>query len=383
MSVNNQAIIHDAVTLDAVIIGGGIAGLFALAKLLRAGYRVVLLEQSALGNGQTLKSQGIIHGGTKYALRGKPTAAQRQIAHLPTFWRQCLAGEGEFDLSACRVLAEHHSLWAMPTLSSRVTGFFASKAMQSHVTVLTGSEKPNGLSHPDCCGRFYRLDEPVLDVRSLLDVFVAQYGRFILTDCEIEYNGHAVSARRGDQTWLFHADKRMVTAGQGNADFAEQQLRPLQMVYVRVPKTFGRVFVHVLAASDKPRLTITTHDSDRTDEYIWYLGGNLAEKGAALSADKTIALAEAELAAIFPWLDFSSLAFNTVVINRAEGIANGKRPDTPMISVNGDTLVAWPTKLAMAPMLADELLARLPPPQTKQTKSWPAFPPARVGHFPW
>ncbi len=123
--------------LDVVIIGGGIAGLFTLAKCLNRGYRAVLLEKHALGGGQTLKSQGIIHGGTKYALLGKMTEAQRQIAGMPAYWRACLAGQGDVDLSGCRVLADKQCMWAMPQLSSRITGFFASKMMKSRVETLT------------------------------------------------------------------------------------------------------------------------------------------------------------------------------------------------------------------------------------------------------
>ena len=58
------------VTVDVLIIGGGIAGLWTLACLQKAGYKAVLLESQSLGHGQTRYAQGIIHGGTKYALSG-------------------------------------------------------------------------------------------------------------------------------------------------------------------------------------------------------------------------------------------------------------------------------------------------------------------------
>src|SRR5690606_19834973 len=58
--------------LDAVVIGGGIAGLWVLDRITAAGYSSLLLERAALGARQTIASQGIIHGGAKYEAEGKP-----------------------------------------------------------------------------------------------------------------------------------------------------------------------------------------------------------------------------------------------------------------------------------------------------------------------
>lgn len=399
----------ETIHVDAVIIGGGISGLFTLAKLINRGYRAVLLEKGALGDGQTLKSQGIIHGGSKYALLGKTTEAQRQIAAMPSYWRACLNGNGEVDLSACQVLADKQLMWAMPNLSGRVTGFFAGKMMKSRVEALhhaNGANPllPTALRHRDCRGHFYALDEPVLDVRSLIAALVAKYGDYILSNCETEItdnnnscnsNGDTLStvyASRDGARWHFSADKIFITAGQGNADFAEQQLRPLRMVYARVPKAFGKLFVHVLETSDKPRLTISAYDSSaknngggdsNNDEWIWYLGGNLAEKGASLSAAATVALAKRELTDIFPWLNFTHVAIDSFLVNRAEGLADGKRPDTPTIVENGNQYIAWPTKLALAPMLADSLLAKMPPPRSDGKAMPVLFPTPTIGDFPY
>jgi len=87
-------------SVDISIFGGGIAGLWALARLRQAGYQAVLFQQGAFGGVQTLASQGIIHGGSKYALTGKLTAASQAIADMPGIWRDCLSGTGELDLSA-------------------------------------------------------------------------------------------------------------------------------------------------------------------------------------------------------------------------------------------------------------------------------------------
>ena len=68
--------------VDAVIVGGGIAGLWTLARLRAEGFNAVLLEDEALGAGQTRYAQGIIHGGTKYALTGKLTASSEAVSNL-------------------------------------------------------------------------------------------------------------------------------------------------------------------------------------------------------------------------------------------------------------------------------------------------------------
>ena len=58
------------------------------------GYHAILLERQALGSGQTVQAQGIIHGGGKYALRGvRDFAAVRATSLMPERWRRSIAGE--------------------------------------------------------------------------------------------------------------------------------------------------------------------------------------------------------------------------------------------------------------------------------------------------
>lgn len=362
---------HQPIAVDVVVVGGGIAGLFTLAKLQQAGYRAVLLEKSALGSGQTGYSQGIIHGGSKYALLGKKTAAQQRIAGMPKYWRACLAGRGDIDLSACRVLADRQLMWALPTLSSAVSGFFAGRSMQSRVQKLTADKLPLSLQHPACKGQFYALDEPVLDVVSLLRVFAEGCGRSIITDCTVTVSKDnndndndgttLITASTEQQQWQFKARKLIFTAGEGNADYTEhQQIRPLHMLTAVVPKEFGRLYVHVLEASDKPRLTITSYahpDDERL--LVWCIGGNIAEKGVNYSREQQIEQARRELSAVFSWQDWGAVAIDSFRINRAEGSCDGKRPVAPTIVEQDDYLLAWPTKLALAPMLAEQLCQKI------------------------
>ena len=97
--------------LDVAIFGGGVAGLWTLHRLRKLGYSAV-----------SIASQGILHGGTKYALTGKQTASSEAVAAMPAIWKSCLAGEGPIDLSNVKVLADNQLLWTSKNLGSKLTG---------------------------------------------------------------------------------------------------------------------------------------------------------------------------------------------------------------------------------------------------------------------
>src|SRR5690606_34218465 len=129
---------QQSLSTDILIVGGGVAGLWLNARLRQAGYASLLVESASLGGGQSLKSQGIIHGGAKYALHGALTGASEAIADMPRRWREALAGNGELDLSGVRLLSDAHYLWSPGTLAGNLTSFFASKAVRSRVDQVKG-----------------------------------------------------------------------------------------------------------------------------------------------------------------------------------------------------------------------------------------------------
>ena len=51
---------------DVVVIGGGINGVGAAQAIAAAGYRVLVLEKTALAAGTSSKSSKLIHGGLRY-----------------------------------------------------------------------------------------------------------------------------------------------------------------------------------------------------------------------------------------------------------------------------------------------------------------------------
>ena len=381
-------------TTDIAIIGGGIAGLWLNARLRRQGFHTLLLEQTQLGGVQSLCSQGIIHGGTKYALQGALTGSSEAIADMPARWRAALDGNGELDLRGVRLLSEAHYLWSPGTIAGNLTSFFASKAMRGRVDGVTGSELPPALQHPQFRGRVYRLAELVFDVPGLMRTLVEQAGDSLLHAPQIQpvFNaGRLQAIQTGD--YHIKAQKIVLCAGEGTEQLLErfglqqpkQQIRPLHMVVVK-GEVLQPIYAHCLGGGSKPRITITTHPAP-DGQWAWYLGGNLAEAdGVARDEAAQIAFAQSELRALMPWLDQSALQWRTLRVNRAEPAQSGLvRPDNAFLATAGDLWTSWPTKLALAPDLADRVLAELDKHDIRpgQHSSHDSLPRPPLGLAPW
>ena len=381
---------------DVVIFGGGVAGLWSLARLLDAGYRAILLESEKLGGVQTLASQGIIHGGTKYALTGKITGSSQAIAEMPSRWTGCLKGDGELDLSEVRVLSPNQFLWSTGNLASNITGFFAGKMMRSRMEPVGSSSIPEPFDHPDFRGNLYRLQEPVLDVHSLVEALVGYVGdhcrRVQPRQLKVDDRDSGVFSVTSEKADLeVRAGNLLFSAGSGNARLLElwqrdrpaMQQRPLHMLMLK--GDLPQVYAHCLGASANPRLTITSY-LDVDGKTIWYLGGQVAEQGVGREPEEQIARGKAELAELLPWIDFTSCQWSTLPVNRAEPLMPGnKRPDDCFLQQEGRVLTAWPTKLAFAPRLADKVLQALPAPSGKKLDHdmLQGLPFPAIGEPPW
>lgn len=356
------------ISTDVLIVGAGVAGLWLNARLRRQGYSTVLVERDSLGGGQTLKSQGIIHGGAKYALHGALTGASEAIADMPRRWREALAGSGELDLSGVRLLSEAHYLWSPGTLAGNLTSFFASKAVRGRVDQVKGEQLPPALQDRAFKGKVYRLAELVIDVPSLLDRLATLAGDSLLAGERIE------PLREGDELVGLRVDGReiraqrvVLSAGAGNAELLTalglsqpaMQTRPLHMVLAKGP-SLKPLYAHCLGGGPKPRVTVTTHPA-ADGQWVWYLGGDLAEAdGVAREPDAQVAAAKKEVASLLPWVDLSQVRWATLRVDRAEPAQSGLvRPDNAFLAEQQRLLVGWPTKLALAPDFADRVMASL------------------------
>ena len=184
-----------AINTDVLIVGAGVAGLWLNARLRRLGYSTVLVERASLGGEQTIKSQGIIHGGTKYALHGALTGASEAIADMPRRWREAINGSGELDLTGTRLLSDAHYLWSPGTLAGNLTSFFASKAVRGRVDQVKGEQLPPALQDRGFKGKVYRLAELVIDVPSLLANLAELAGDSLLA-------GERIEPLREGNSWL-------------------------------------------------------------------------------------------------------------------------------------------------------------------------------------
>jgi len=359
--------------LDALIFGGGVAGLWLLDELHRRSFRTLLIENRALGAGQTIASQGILHGGLKYALGGLLSGSAQAVGEMTDLWRQCLEGCAQPDLRGVRILSPCCYLWRTKALASKVGLTAARFGLRTPVAKVAPHERPPALAR--CPGDVLRVDEQVIEVGSLLRELAHRHNDHILKigdSNDVTFTtskpGHveSIELRREDSTMVLLLKPGVVifTAGEGNADLRRRvglpqdamQLRPLHMVMVRgsLPQLFGHC-----VDGNKTRVTITSV-VDTLGRTVWQVGGELAEKGVNMSTAELIEFARRELPSVLPAVDFTNTQWATYRINRAEGHdPRGARPEGPVWRREGSFITAWPTKLVLAPRLAELIVNSL------------------------
>ncbi len=363
---------------DALIIGGGIAGLWMLNRLRADGYDVMLLEKNKLGGGQTIASQGMIHGGIKYALNGNLNSASEAIADMPDHWKSCLAGNGDVDLTGTNILSEHYYMWPRNSLRSRFNAFLGSKALRAKVSKVDSKNYPDFFqSHIK--GPLYELLDIVLDVPSLLSCLCKNHQANIKLFSHdswwsIEKNADgefkSLSMQQGDEIFDIKAKHLIIASGEGSKEFInklipdtdlptnmQQQLRPLHMTIVKHEHPFP---IHVHCVADQltatPEVTITTHKC-KDGKSAWYLGGEIAESGATRTHEEQIKAAQNKLNELFPWCDLTNAQWHSFFINRAEALTkNGARPETASIHQYKNISLCWPSKLTLAPNLGQQIV---------------------------
>jgi glycerol-3-phosphate dehydrogenase len=386
--------------LDVVIFGGGAAGLWTLDAVVRRGASAVLLEARRLGAGQTIAAQGIIHGGLKYTLRGLLTASATEIRDMPQVWRECLAGRREPDLSDVRVRADHCHLWRTGSLASRAGMIGARFGLHVAPQNLAERDRPAALA--GCPGGVARLDEQVIAPDSLLKNLFQKHRRRIYqidaaggVSCTLDPGGGLRSVELAHPatgcSLSISARHVVLAAGEGNADLRRRfgrpegamQRRPLHMVLLRgdLPELNGHC-----VDGGTTRITVT---SDRCGDgrRVWQVGGQIAEKGVACDERTLLSQARHEIQAAIPGIDLTGVEWSAYRVNRAEGsTSGGLRPESVQLLVEGNVLTAWPTKLALAPVLAERIAETLAPfdgtaaAEDSELDDWPR---PEVAAFPW
>jgi len=373
-----------------VVLGGGVCGLWTLHALLSAGYDAWLLEKRALGDGQTIASQGILHAGAKYRLPGNATDASRAVADVQGVWREAMAGGegGVPDLSAMRVIDRRTVLWTRPTLGSAAAAAGAREVMRSEVRRLPRKQWPLGFESAPRGVRVYETAEAVLEPASLLGCLregvAGRVRQGEVVGLRASDDGVVVEIERAGSDGLEARPTRggsgervrvrcsavVLCAGEGNAALLDlagadgggmMQRRPLhQLVALSTPFALNG---HCLKLDlDKPELTVTTGELD--GRRTWYFGGGPAEDGVGRSAAEQVEAGRAAVRRCLPWVDQASFEWRVFTIDRAEGRHGGKRPDDAVAAWAGDggasrVLAVWPTKLVLAPRAASLVVERL------------------------
>lgn len=380
------------VQADIVIIGGGIAGLWLLDALHQAGFSAVVLNKGALGQGQSIAAQGIIHGGTKY-FAGETSVAD--LAAMPERWRASLTGQQGPDLRAAGTLADAMQMWLPPQFGGRILAGISRKFLRGQTRELGPGDRPAVLpTGPG--GNLFNLDETVIDVPKVLAALQSLHPaciRELPEGAEIDLAEHTDGIKVAAGPITIQAQRVVLTAGAGNeALLAEAglnqipcQRRPLQQIIIggmALP-----LYLHCVGKSSKPLATITSHP-DGIGGYYWYVGGLLAEQGVTQTPEQLIRTAKAELARLLPGADFAQATWATHRVDRAEPASRGGLlPGSALARGHGAVIVGWPTKLALAPVLTEKIMALLDQdsvrPGPSEMAGLDALPAPGIARPPW
>jgi glycine/D-amino acid oxidase-like deaminating enzyme len=390
---------------DIIICGAGIAGLWLFNHLKREGFNALLLEKDAIGCGQTIASQGIIHSGLKYAFSGKVDKLAKSVSTMPGLWRKALNGEGPVDLSVARVTARCQYLLIrsgfMGTLTGLGTDLIAKTggSLGNNARRLRKSEWPASLTEIGFSGRVISMDELVLDINSVLHALAAPYQDSIrrvdmLEDMNFSLDSSGKIEHVTIKDQRITAERYIFTAAAankiladrlGHANGLEIQLRPLLMGMVRNAPC--ELYAHCVGPSEKPVMTVSTHRT-AGGSLVWYLGGSVAERPKDSNPRDTYAAAIKGFRKYMPGVDLTKVLWSSLPIDRAEGKSKvtGHLPDNSTTHIFGNAIYGWPTKLALSPMLTNQIIERLSNAGIKpsgQETDWSFLPKCSFTKTPW
>lgn len=391
---------------EVLVVGAGITGLWLRRSLASAGIGSITIERAGLGGTQTLSAQGIIHGGLKYGLDGRLSAIGQALSQAPARWRDALAGRGPVDLSQARVRSDSVLMWMSDPQLGWLLGPIAQHALCSPTHVVSAEQAPPLLVDAARQGRLRRIEELVVDVPSVVRTLAeGEHSPLLRLDpLEARWTMEAGALRALEwnrPALRIEPEAVVFCAGAGNAelltrlsqDTPQMQRRPLHMVIVH-QQDLPALQLHIVTHSPRPVLTLTSHLT-QNGALCWYLGGELAEQGVSRSPAEQQQAAREQLSSLFPALDLHAATLTSLLIDRAEPRQPGfARPEGPRVFACANVLVTWPTKLALAPLLVEEIMATLKTRALARTykngvedlpqKLWPpGLDIPGFGHAPW
>ena len=319
---------------------------------------------------------------------------------MPHIWRDTLAGKHQPDLTATRMRASFVYLWHTQTVTSRVGMLGAKSLLRVKPKTLPADQWPEALT--GCAGQVYQLDEQVIDPASFITDLAQQHASHILK-IEVK-NGVPFDTIGPGQVKTISLNNPVTsipivlqpttvifTAGQGNATLRRMvglsdqamQRRPLHMVIAKgaLPTLNGHCI-----EGNKTSVTITT-DQDIQKNTVWQIGGQVAEDGVAMEPLQLIKHTKDQLKSALGRVNLDRLQWATYHVDRAEAAtANNVRPNDAQTLHEGNVITGWPTKLALAPALAQRIAQMLEPPQANNINDLTPFenwPRPQVAVPPW
>jgi hypothetical protein len=242
----------------------------------------------------------------------------------------------------------------------------------------------------------YSMAEPVVTTGTVLEALAAPHRAAIVrydpATLKFEADGHIVV---GSPALTLAPRAIVFAAGSGNAGLLTSagyaptmmQERGLSMTLLRGP--LPRLFGHCVVGG-KTRLTVTSVEAG-DGRRVWQVGGEIAERNLIERDDATArARAAREIRRWLPGLDLGGVQIAIHRAMRAEAATrDNRRPSGVHVGrASSRTWVVWPTKLALAPVLADELRTELSvelkqPAKYDAPERWPEGPRPAVAAYPW
>ena len=309
---------------DIVIFGAGIAGLWTFHRLKNMGFDVLLLEKETIGCGQTIASQGIIHSGLKFSLAGKVNKLARSISAMPNIWREALNGNGDVNLSSATISAQSQQLLIPSGFMGGLTKLVTERALGNNVHSVPKQDWPDEITNSGFHGSLIFMDEPVLDIPSILRALSEPYKTSI----------RKITDEQASEPFKFLSDiniaaKQIIfTSASSNHDIAtaqnhdkglETQKRPLMQGMIK--NAPFPLFAHLVGKTDKPIASITTHKTTSGD-LVWYLGGGVAERTKKSNPKDVYGAAIKAFKSYLPNTDFSQIEWDVLPIDRIESTKN-------------------------------------------------------------
>ena len=360
------------ITLDILIIGGGIQGLWTFNNLTELGYRVALITDSPLGNGQTLDSQVYKHTGHFYnniemAQRLKEFSQEWQdfikASNLVKAQKQAFLGFNR------KVAVKWTQMWDQAGLEysgidpQEIPQAFKEGELKQGCFFHTGETCLHGQE------LIKNLAEPVKDLIFQGQITGFQSNHGLVTEVQATIAGKAITflpkyivltAGRGNQHLLNQITKDDVVLHQKTKDI--QQLRRCQVLVLKGEKLPSTSCLF-------PGLQLFSGCREVNGEIIWLVTYGFDDPieldiNSKIPVDKKrLQLCIKQLQKVMPKIMEMDLdwALYPAVKAESKALGSGLRPNGDFVDNCGlqNVTVCYPTKLSLAPRASKRIAHKI------------------------